>query len=537
MRLELHGITKRFPGVLANEAVDLVVEPGEIHALLGENGAGKSTLMNVLYGLYRPDEGEILIDGEQVTFKDPGDAIAAGIGMVHQHFMLVPVFTVTENVMLGVESTRGRTGFLDYRTARAKIVEVSDRHGLHVDPDAVIEDLPVGVRQRVEIIKTLYRKADILILDEPTAVLTPQEDEELFEIMRSLAKAGTSIIFITHKLNEVLEVADTITVLRRGKVVGAAKPAETNLNELAALMVGRNVQLVVDKEPAAPKADVLEVAGLSVLDDRGHRAVAGLDLTVRSGEIVAVAGVQGNGQTELVEAVTGMRPAQAGTIRIGGEPIQPKPRKVFEAGVAHVPEDRLEEGLVPGFTVAENLVLNTYYLAPWAKGPNVQRDAIMATATELVGQYDIRTPTIFNDVGNLSGGNQQKVIVAREFSRPIKLLVAAQPTRGLDVGSIEYIHRRIVEKRDEGAAVLIVSTELDEVLALADRIAVMYQGRIVAVLDPADATPEKLGLLMGGAQLDGGEAPRDAQLAAAGIAATDAPVPTATGDGSEGGAR
>ncbi|MCU0504484.1 MAG: ABC transporter ATP-binding protein [Chloroflexi bacterium] len=509
MRLELRGITKRFPGVVANEGVDLVVVPGEIHALLGENGAGKSTLMNVLYGLYRPDEGEILLDGKQVTFHDPGDAIAAGIGMVHQHFMLVPVFTVTENVMLGVESTRGRTGFLDYRTARAKIVEVSERHGLHVDPDAVIEDLPVGVRQRVEIIKTLYRKADVLILDEPTAVLTPQEDEELFEIMRSLAKAGTSIVFITHKLNEVLEVADTITVLRRGKVVGSTKPEDTNLNELAAMMVGRNVKLVVDKGAASPAADVLEVTGLSVLDDRGHRAVDGLDLTVRAGEIVAVAGVQGNGQTELVEAVTGMRPPQAGTIRIAGQEVRPRPRKVFEAGVAHVPEDRLEEGLVPGFTVAENLILNTYYAPPFARGPNVQRDAIMRTAGELVGQYDIRTPTIFNDVGNLSGGNQQKVIVAREFSRPIRLLVAAQPTRGLDVGSIEYIHRRIVEKRDEGAAVLIVSTELDEVLALADRIAVMYQGRIVDILDPADATPEKLGLLMGGARPEAGGPPVD----------------------------
>ena len=535
MRLELHGITKRFPGVVANEGVDLVVEPGEIHALLGENGAGKSTLVNVLYGLYRPDEGSIHLDGRPTTFRDPGDAIAAGIGMVHQHFMLVPVFTVTENVMLGVESTRGRTGFLDYKTARTKIAEVSERHGLHVDPDAVIEDLPVGVRQRVEIIKTLYRHADVLILDEPTAVLTPQEDEELFEIMRSLAKAGTSIIFITHKLNEVLEVADRITVLRRGKVVGSTTPGETNQNELAAMMVGRNVDLVVDKGPASPAEVVLEVAGLSVLDDRGQRAVDALDLTVRAGEIVAVAGVQGNGQTELVEAVTGMRAAIGGTVRIAGTAVKGAPRKVFEIGVAHIPEDRLEEGLVPGFTVAENLILNTYYLKPYANGLSVQRDAIMATAGELVGQYDIRTPTIFNDVGNLSGGNQQKVIVAREFSRPIKLLVAAQPTRGLDVGSIEYIHRRIVEKRDEGAAVLIVSTELDEVLALADRIAVMYQGRIVAVLDQADATPEKLGLLMGGAQLEGAEPPAQVQLAAAGVTgvteATTAAGPDVPADG------
>jgi ABC-type uncharacterized transport system ATPase subunit len=538
VRLELHGITKRFPGVVANEGVDLVVEPGEIHALLGENGAGKSTLVNVLYGLYRPDEGSIHLDGRPTTFRDPGDAIAAGIGMVHQHFMLVPVFTVTENVMLGVESTRGRTGFLDYKTARAKIAEVSERHGLLVDPDAVIEDLPVGVRQRVEIIKTLYRHADVLILDEPTAVLTPQEDKELFEIMRSLAKAGTSIIFITHKLNEVLEVADRITVLRRGKVVGSTTPGETNQNELAAMMVGRNVDLVVDKGPASPADVVLEITGLSVLDDRGQRAVDALDLTVRAGEIVAVAGVQGNGQTELVEAVTGMRAAIAGAVRIAGTEVKGAPRKVFEIGVAHIPEDRLEEGLVPGFTVAENLILNTYYLKPYANGLRVQRDAIMATAVELVGQYDIRTPTIFNDVGNLSGGNQQKVIVAREFSRPIKLLVAAQPTRGLDVGSIEYIHRRIVEKRDEGAAVLIVSTELDEVLALADRIAVMYQGRIVAVLDQADATPEKLGLLMGGAQLEGGEARPEAQLAAAGVTGvTDATTPAGPDLPADGGSR
>ncbi len=501
MRLELHGITKRFPGVVANEGVDLVVEPGQIHALLGENGAGKSTLMNVLYGLYRPDEGEIRLDGKVRTFRDPGDAIAAGIGMVHQHFMLVPVFTVTENIMLGVESTRGRTGFLDYKTARSRIVEVSERHGLHVDPDARVEDLPVGVRQRVEIIKTLYRKADVLILDEPTAVLTPQEDEELFEIMRSLARAGTSIIFITHKLNEVLEIADTITVLRRGKVVGSTRPADTNQGELAAMMVGRSIKLVVDKGPAAPTEPVLSISGLSVRDDRGHLAVDSLDLDVRAGEIVAVAGVQGNGQTELIEAITGLRAPLSGSVRIAGSEVRAAPRKVFEAGVAHVPEDRLEEGLIPGFTVAENLILNTYYLEPYAKGLRVQRDAIVATAGELVDQYDIRTPSMFNDVGNLSGGNQQKVIVAREFSRPIKLLVASQPTRGLDVGSIEYIHKRIVEKRDEGVAVLIASTELDEVLALGDRIAVMYQGRIVGILDPSEATPERLGLLMGGAQL------------------------------------
>jgi general nucleoside transport system ATP-binding protein len=520
VKLELRGITKRFPGVVANEGVDLVVQPGEIHALLGENGAGKTTLMNILYGLYRPDEGQIVLDDRPVTFDGPGDAIRAGIGMVHQHFMLVPVFTVTENVMLGAESVRGIGGVLDMGDARRRILEVSERHGLRVDPDALVEDLPVGVRQRVEIIKALYRRSDVLILDEPTAVLTPQEGEELFGIMRSLADAGTSIIFITHKLNEVLEVAETITVLRRGRVAGAAKPATTSKNQLAAMMVGRNVQLQVTKTAARPADPVLEVSALSVLDDRDHPAVRDLDLTVRAGEIVCIAGVQGNGQTELVEAITGLRPYQAGSIRIAGQVVTPNPRRVFQAGVAHVPEDRLEDGLVPGFTIAENACLNTYYLPPFASGLLLRREAIADAAAELVQQYDVRTPSIFNDVGNLSGGNQQKVIVAREFSRPIKLLVAAQPTRGLDVGSIEYIHRRIVEKRDDGAAVLIVSTELDEVLALGDRIAVMYQGRIVAVLDPADATPENLGLLMGGAHPEEGLTTEAEELAAAAGAAS-----------------
>jgi general nucleoside transport system ATP-binding protein len=498
MKLELRGISKAFPGVVANDGIDLVVEPGEIHALLGENGAGKSTLMNVLYGLYQPDAGEILVDGQPVTFSDPGDAIAAGIGMVHQHFMLIPVFTVTENVMLGTESVSGPIGMLDTADARGRIVELSERHGLRVDPDAMIEDLPVGVRQRVEIIKTLYRQSDVLVLDEPTAVLTPQEIDDLFEVMRSLKATGTSIIFITHKLNEVLAVADRITVLRRGRVVGTTTPGEADEAELARMMVGRPVQLEVSKDPARPGDAVLQVTGLTVHDDRGHAAVRGLDLTVRAGEIVAVAGVQGNGQTELVEAITGLRPTAAGEITLAGEPIRPDPRRLFEAGVGHVPEDRLEEGLVPGFTIAENMVLNTYYLKPYANGITLQRDAIFATASELRAEYDVRTPNVENEASTLSGGNQQKVIVAREFSRPLKLLVAAQPTRGLDVGSIEYIHRRIVEKRDEGAAVLLVSTELEEVLSLGDRIAVMFQGTIVDVLPQADATPERLGLLMGG---------------------------------------
>jgi ABC-type uncharacterized transport system ATPase subunit len=519
MRLELRGITKRFPGVVANRDVDLTIEPGEIHALLGENGAGKTTLMNVLFGLYQPDEGEIYIDGKHVTFHDPGDAIAAGIGMVHQHFMLVPVFTVTENVMLGVESVRGPLGQqLDRPAARRRIVEISDAHNLHIDPDARVEDLPVGVRQRVEIIKTLYRQSDLLVLDEPTAVLTPQEDDELFEIMRSLQATGTSIVFITHKLNEVMEIADRITVLRAGRVVGTTTPREATLESLAEMMVGRHVSLVVDKGPATPGAAVLDVEGLVVRDDRGHVTVDGLDLEVRAGEIVAIAGVQGNGQTELVEAITGLRQPAAGTVRIDGQVLRLTPRTLVEAGVAHVPEDRLEDGCVPAFTIAENLVLNTYYRNPFAQGLQLDRAAIGAEAEKLVKDFDVRTPSVFNPVSNLSGGNQQKVIVAREFSRPVRLLVAAQPTRGLDVGSIEYIHRRIVEKRDEGVAVLVVSTELDEVFALADRIAVMYQGRIVGILDPAEATPQQVGLLMGGSGLAGGPEPAAAQPALSGQA-------------------
>jgi simple sugar transport system ATP-binding protein len=401
--------------------------------------------------------------------------------------------------MLGVEATSGPLGRLDRDAARARIVEISERHGLRVDPDALVEDVPVGVRQRIEIIKTLYRKSDVLILDEPSAVLTPQETDELFEVMRSLAKGGTSIVFITHKLNEVLEVADRITVLHHGKVVGTTTPAETTRENLATMMVGRHVDLVVDKEPSAPGETVLEITDLVVRDDRGHAAVDHLDLTVRAGEIVAIAGVHGNGQSELVEAITGLADVDAGTILIGGRRFGRDPREVYEAGVAHVPEDRMEDGLIADFTVADNLVLNSYWQRPFANGLRLNGDAIVEAAEERVKEYDIRTPSIFNEVGNLSGGNQQKVIAAREFSRPLKLIVAAQPTRGLDVGSIEYIHKRIVAKRDEGAAVLIVSSELEEVLALGDRIAVMYQGKIVDILDPKDTTFERLGLLMGGA--------------------------------------
>jgi len=505
VKLELRGITKRFPGVVANEDVDLAVEQGEIHALLGENGAGKTTLMNILYGLYHADEGEILIDGGAVRFNTPGDAIAAGLGMVHQHFMLVPVFTVTENIMLGVESV-GRFGLLDRRAARRHVKEISEQYGLHIPPDAIVEELPVGVQQRVEIVKALYREAEVLILDEPTAVLTPQETEELFRVMRSLKEAGKSIIFITHKLKEVLAVADRITVLRRGKVVGTTRPAETSEEELASMMVGRTVQLTVDKTVAKPKDPVLEVTDLVVHDDRGHVAVDGVSLDVRSGEIVCVAGVQGNGQTELVEALTGLRPAVAGSVRVErAEITRASPRHVLRAGVGHVPEDRVRDGLVVDFSIADNLVLDTYDQAPFAHGIVRDNDAIVAAATERKDAFDIRATSVDQPAATLSGGNQQKVIVAREFSRPIRLLIASQPTRGLDVGSIEYIHRRIIEKRDEGVAVLIISPELDEVLALADRIAVMYRGRITAIVPSDEATRERIGLLMAGAKAGNGD--------------------------------
>ena len=499
MRLELKGITKRFPGVVANESVDLVVEEGEIHALLGENGAGKTTLMNILYGLYRADEGEILLEGQPVRFNSPADAIAAGLGMVHQHFMLVPVFTVTENIMLGNEST-GRFGLLDRASARKRVEEISERFGLDVPPDAVVEELPVGVQQRVEIVKALYRHAEVLILDEPTAVLTPQETDELFGVLRSLKEESrASIIFITHKLKEVLAVADRITVMNRGRVVGTTTPAETSEEQLAAMMVGRAVQLRVDKAPAEPGEPVLEIADLVVLNDRGQIAVDGISLEVRAGEVVCVAGVQGNGQTELVEAITGLKPIASGSVHILGKDVtRMSPKGVLAAGAGHVPEDRLRDGLVIDFSIADNLVLNTYDRPPFAHWIVRDEDAIKKTAEERVSAYDIRTASVEQPVATLSGGNQQKVIVAREFSRPIKLLIASQPTRGLDVGSIEYIHERLVERRDQGTAVLIVSVELDEVFALADRIAVMYRGRIIDILPAETAVRERVGLLMAG---------------------------------------
>jgi len=496
--LELRGITKAFPGVLANDRIDLTLEEGEIHALLGENGAGKTTLMNVLYGLYAPDDGEITIRGRRVEIHEPNDAIAQGIGMVHQHFMLVPVLTVTENVMLGVESLKNWF-LLDRATAAQRIRQISEQYGLQVDPDAYIRTLPVGVQQRVEIIKLLYREADILILDEPTAVLTPQEVEELFKVVRSLVAQGKSVIFITHKLKEVMSIADRITVLRNGRVVGTTTPTQTDEQQLAAMMVGREVLLRVKKGPANPGETVLDVESLEVMDDRGNLAVRSISFQVRAGEVLGMAGVQGNGQTELVQALTGLRSPLSGQVHIlDADVTGVSPRRVLEHGVAHVPEDRQQDGLVLSFPVSDNLVLNTYYLPPFARLGILDQEAILATAEKGTRMFDVRTPSVLTPVSNLSGGNQQKVIVAREFSRHIRLLIASQPTRGLDVGSVEYIHRRIVEKRDEGCAILLVSPELDEVMGLSDRIAVMYEGRIMDTLPADQVTKEEIGLLMAG---------------------------------------
>jgi ABC-type uncharacterized transport system ATPase subunit len=494
--LEMRGITKRYPGVVANNKVDLKVRPGEVHALLGENGAGKTTLMNILYGLARPDEGEILLDGEPANITGPSDAISRGISMVHQHFMLVPVFTVAENILLGEETMAGPI-FLDRKEARRRIIELGRRFGFEIDPDARVGSLSVGWQQRVEILKALYRDARILVLDEPTAVLTPQETEEIFSVLRRLADAGHSIVFISHKLYEVLEIADRITVIRRGRVVGERIPAETDEDDLAELMVGREVQLVVDRGESKPAGVSLEIKGLEVKDDRGSVVVRGVDLEVAAGEILGVAGVAGNGQDELVEAIVGLRRPSAGRITLRGDDItKSSPREINEAGVAYVPADRHRFGLVLTFPLSDNLCLTDYYRRPYARGILRNDDAIEATAKERIGQYDIRTPSESVRAGTLSGGNQQKLVIAREFARDLKLLVLDQPTRGLDVGSIEFIHRQTIAKRDAGTAILLVSAELDEVLELSDRIAVMYRGRIVAIRDARTADKNEIGLLM-----------------------------------------
>jgi len=496
VRVELQGITKRFGSFTACNDISLTVEPGQIHCLLGENGAGKSTLMNVLFGLLHPDEGTILIDGEPVNLTNSGDAVRRGIGMVHQHFMLVPVFTVAENVVLGFEPTKSFDR-LDRAAAEASIREASLRFGLDVDPNAVVEDIPVGIQQRVEILKALNHEAQLLILDEPTAVLTPQEIDALIEIMRSLKAAGKSILFISHKLREVREVSDVITVIRQGRVVGTAQPTDTEA-QLASLMVGREVSLTVEKEPHDPGGEVLEIRDLVVRDDRGVAVVNGVSLEVRSGEILALAGIQGNGQTELVEALAGVRRVESGTITLGGHDLtNASPREMLDAGLGHVPEDRQRDGLVLSMSVADNLVLNTPRRAPFARRGTRNLAEVQSNAQQRVKDFDIRTESPTSLVSSLSGGNQQKVIVARELSRPLKVLVAAQPTRGLDVGSIEYVHRQIVNERNQGQGVLIVSSELDEVLALGDRIAVMHHGRITGVVDPTTSR-ETIGLLMTG---------------------------------------
>jgi ABC-type uncharacterized transport system ATPase subunit len=512
--LEMRGITKRYPGVVANDSIDLDVHPGEIHALLGENGAGKSTLMNILYGLARPDEGEILLDGTAVTIAGPSDAIARGINMVHQHFMLVPVLTVAENILLGEETMAGRL-FLDRKEARRRIIELGKRFGFEVDPDVRVGSLSVGWQQRVEILKALYRDAKILVLDEPTAVLTPQETDEIFAVLRRLADAGHSIIFISHKLYEVLAVADRITVIRRGKVVGERRPAETSEEDLAQLMVGRAVELTIQRRDHDIGAPTLRVESLHVKDDRGSEVVHDVSLEVSAGEIFGIAGVAGNGQDELVEALTGLRKPTSGRVLLGDRDITgASPRELHDAHMAYVPADRHRFGLVLRFPLTDNLVLNDYYHKPFARGMVRDDRAIDAAANALIDQYDIRTPSEDVQAGTLSGGNQQKVVVAREFSRDLRALVLDQCTRGLDVGSIEFIHRQVFAKRDAGSAILLVSAELDEVLELSDRIGVIYRGRLVAVLDGKTADRNQVGLLMATG------APVEAALAAGNVPAS-----------------
>jgi ABC-type uncharacterized transport system ATPase subunit len=496
VKLELRGITKRFGPVIANDSISLTVEPGEIHALLGENGAGKSTLMNILYGLYQADEGQILVSDQPVSFSGPGDAIEAGIGMVHQHFMLVPVFTVAENVVLGNEPT-GFAGQIHRAHAREIVRTISDRFGFDVNPDDRIEDLPVGTQQRVEIIKALARDAKVLILDEPTAVLTPKETDELMAIMRELASSGTSIVFITHKLREVKAVADRITVIRQGRVVGQASPQATTA-ELASMMVGREVLLTVDKKPAQPGATVLIAHDLRATGSLGQQALDGVSFEVKAGEIVALAGVQGNGQSELVEALVGLRPLESGAVHIDGVDVTGRPvKEILSHGVGYVPEDRRKDGLVGAFSIEENLMLDRFKEAPFAKALSLDLPGRRDFAVAAITDFDIRTPDSTAYAMKLSGGNQQKVVLARELTKPLKLLIASQPTRGVDVGSIEFIHRRLIDARDSGVAVLIVSTELDEVFALADRILVMYRGHIVGEVTP-DISRDSLGELMAG---------------------------------------
>jgi general nucleoside transport system ATP-binding protein len=497
--IEMLGIRKEFPGIVANDYITLQLKQGEIHALLGENGAGKSTLMNVLFGLYQPEQGEIRVRGKAVKITNPNIANDLGIGMVHQHFMLVDKFTVTENIILGKETKSGLK--IDLKKAEQEVREISERYGLAVDPQAKIADISVGMQQRVEILKTLYRGAEILIFDEPTAVLTPQEIKELIQIMKTLIKEGKSIILITHKLKEIMEVCDRCTVIRKGVGIGTVNVSETNPNELASLMVGREVTFKTEKADAKPAQKVLEINGLVVKDSRGLTAVNNLNLDVKAGEILGIAGVDGNGQTELIEAISGLRKSESGSIQLNGKEIRNlSPRKITEAGTGHIPQDRHKHGLVLDFPIGENMVLQTYYKSPFSKAGVLNFKQIYQKAKSLIQEFDVRTPSEFTLARALSGGNQQKAIIGREVDRNPDLLIAAQPTRGLDVGAIEFIHKRLIEQRDNGKAVLLLSFELDEILNVSDRIAVIYEGEIVAIVNPKETTEQELGLLMAGSK-------------------------------------
>ncbi|CAN7753357.1 ABC transporter ATP-binding protein [Paenibacillus sp. LjRoot153] len=497
--VELRNITKRFPGIVANDAISLKLKKGEIHALLGENGAGKSTLMNIVFGLYQPDEGSIYVQGNEVFIDSPNRAIELGIGMVHQHFKLVQPFTVTENIILGMEPKRGMN--VDIRTAQDKVRKLSEQYGLRVDPKAKIEDISVGMQQRVEILKTLYRGADILIFDEPTAVLTPQEISELMVIMRNLVKEGKSIILITHKLKEIMEIADTVTIIRRGKVIDSLACVHANPQILAEKMVGRDVSFKVNKEACKLGEPVLQVQDLMVRNQQGLASLKGLNFEVKAGEILGIAGVDGNGQSELIEALTGLRAVDGGKVLLMGSDITNQtPREISEAGLSHIPEDRHKHGLVLDFTMSENMVLETYFHPVYNKGGFLNYEAIDKHAEALIKQFDVRTPSIYNKARSLSGGNQQKAIIAREIHKNPNLLIAAQPTRGLDVGAIEFVHRMLIEQRNKGKAVLLISFELDEIMNVSDRIAVIYEGQIVGEVMPQDTNDQEIGLLMAGSK-------------------------------------
>ncbi|GAA0489073.1 guanosine ABC transporter ATP-binding protein NupO [Salinibacillus aidingensis] len=509
--IEMLNIRKEFPGIVANDNITIQLKKGEIHALLGENGAGKSTLMNVLFGLYQPEKGEIRVKDKNVKITNPNIANELGIGMVHQHFMLVEPFTVTQNIVLGKEPTN-KFGRIDIAKARDEIQELSDRYGLKVNPDSKIRDISVGMQQRVEILKTLYRGAEVLIFDEPTAVLTPQEIRELMEIMRSLVKEGKSIILITHKLKEIMDVCDRCTVIRKGKGIGTVNVSETNATELASWMVGREVHFKTEKKEAKPGDHVLQIENLVVRDTRKVDIIKGLNLDVRAGEIVGIAGVDGNGQSELIEAITGLTKIRSGSIKINDREISNlSPRKITESGVGHIPQDRHKYGLVLDYSIGENIVLQTYYKKPYSRAKVLNYKEIFSKAQRLIKEYDVRTPSAYTKARALSGGNQQKAIIGREINRSPDLLIAAQPTRGLDVGAVEFIHQKLIEERDKGKAILLVSFELDEIMNVSDRIAVMFDGRIVANLKPDETNEQELGLLMAGSQGKAGESNHDIQ--------------------------